>query len=167
MNFRRFKFFLTEKINFVQTDYGNKYNFTNRRFTKEHGDIFTFFLHEGNEVVVELSGESLNFAILDKRGEGNYQHSRSDVRIKNIQEFYGKILYIFRDMVKDYNIDFFKIYAHPTEYKTSKLYSAFIRNPSLMSIIKGMGFEYFYEKTQEEDGLKFKVYFFSKSKKEI
>lgn len=162
MNFNKILQLLTEKIKITETDYGNKYNFTNRKFSREHGDIFTFFIHEGHEVVVELALDSLNFAILDKRGEANYLHTQSNIRIKNIQEFYGKILYVFRDMVKEFNIDYFKIYAHPTEIKTSKLYNSFVKNPNLIDIVKNIGFKYSKIEEVEDSGHTFKVYMFSK-----
>ena len=159
----KFKEFLIEKIDIVETNFGDKYNFTNHNFSKGFDGIYTFFQHEGHEIVVEYTNHnSFNFAILDKKGEANYLHSQSNIKIKNIQEFYGKILYIFSEMVKKYNIDFFKIYSHPKEQKTSRLYANFVKNPHLKEIIKSLGFNHFSEKNEEEDGIKFKVYFFAK-----
>ncbi len=102
MLLKNFKEFLLEKISIVKTDFGNKYNFTNQNFSKGYDGIYTFFQHERQEIVVEYTiNRSLNFVILDKKGEANYLHSISEVKIKNIQEFYGKILYIFNKMVEN------------------------------------------------------------------
>jgi hypothetical protein len=160
----KFKEFLIEKIEITKVEFGNKKPFNNNKFSTDSGDnIFTFFKHEDAIVLVELNGKSFNFGILENDGSINLQHSNTKFNFKNIQQFYGEILYVFNELITRYYIDQFIVYSHPNETKVVKLYKSFATNKNIQSILKSMGFNYRTYK-QTEDDFTFEIHHFYKSK---
>lgn len=154
---------IIERIQITETDFGTKKPFKDYHFNRQDDYIFTFFEHEDQVVVVSYDdNKSLNFGIL-KDGEVVMSHSESSFHFKRIQEFYGKILYIFSRMVQEFNIKTFIVYASPFEPKLKKIYDNFAKNSNIQSLLKGMGFSnYRLTDVEEYDGTTFKVHQFSK-----
>lgn len=163
MKLPRFIEFITEKIVSTETDYGNKKPFNNKQFSRQDGEIFTFFIHENVTIVVSYERGSISFGIL-KDDQSNKLHSESSESFSRIQEFYGKLIYVIIQMINKFNIIKFYFYSSPFEPKVEKLYKKFIKNPNIQSIFKTMGFEYTENKITQNDVM-FIVHNFNKVQK--
>ena len=155
---------LTEKINITKIDFGSKKPFTDTLFNENSHEIYTFFLHENEIVVVSYNknNKALIFSILEN-GETNVRHTQSNISFKHMQTFYGEVLYVFEQMYKKYNIKEFVIFAAPFEKRVEQIYNTFSKNSHIQSIFKNMGFEY-ETYTHKDGGFLFKIHHFYKSK---
>lgn len=160
-----FSDFLCESIKKTETEFGSKKPFTNKQFNKSENYVYTFFEHENQTVVVSYDdNKSLNFGIL-KNGEAVMSHEEKLFHFKNMQQFYGKTIYVFEKMVEHFNIKSFIVYASPFEPKLNKIYNFFVKNKNIQQLISSIGFTHYEEREVEEyDGTKFKVHSFSKNK---
>lgn len=107
-NFQNLLDILTEKIRITSVEFGNKKPFTNKIFSNTADEIFTFFVHEDQIAVVSYEKETkaFNFSILENN-EANSRQSISEIHFKNMQNFYGEVLYVFDKLCKEYNINEF------------------------------------------------------------
>lgn len=167
-SFRQFLSYLNESISLTETSFGTKKPFDDKRFNRSSDYIYTFFEHENQIVVVSYDdNHSLNFGIL-KNGESIVSKSESNFSFKNMLNFYGKVLYVFNEMVKQYNISMFIVYSAPSELQLKRLYDKFATNKQIISVLSSIGFKHYEKKTVEEfHGTTFEVHQFSKPRIEV
>jgi hypothetical protein len=154
---------LFERIEITVTDYGDRKPFTNQQFSQDSEELFTYFVHEQKIIVVSFNKIhfSFNFFVLDKDNRAITNHSHSEITFKRMQSFYGKLLFILREVIERYGIKHFMIYSDPSE-KSYELYKTFANNVYLINIVKSFGFKYFKKDTvtSQESNIPFEIYHF-------
>lgn len=158
--------FLTEKIIIRGVYFGTIPPYINNKFDVDDNDeIYTFFVHEDQVVVVSYtkSSKSLNFGLMERTGP-NLHISKSEISFRYMQSFYGEVLYVFKKMCEEFNITEFIIYSDPYETKTAKIYDTFSKNAHMLSLVKSLGFNYYKVYNTKQDDRTFKIHQFSKIK---
>jgi hypothetical protein len=146
---KRFKEFLTEiKITPTAIEHGSDYK--NGEFRTIGSLYVTYFMYEGIKakfLYYSDNGELAYGVFSEEEKQWRLKPSSTSIHFKNMFKFFGILLYLMEELIKQYDVKIIKFSA--SEERLEKFYELLNRDKGIIELFYSLGFTKRTKKTGE------------------